>query len=103
MGCDDNQQDAPERKDDFMYEDFRILFESDVSCKAVTVYLYLNLRRNQENTCWPSMSTIARDLHCGNSTVCKAVKELVKKGFIETEHRKREDGGNSSLLYTLLI
>jgi histidine triad (HIT) family protein len=30
--------------------------------RAISVYMYLSDRANKENTCWPSIPTIAKDL-----------------------------------------
>ncbi len=69
--------------------------------RAVSVYMYLNDRANKEGKCWPAIPTIARELKFSESTVRRAIKDLVKAGLITTEQRYRYSGGKSSLLYTL--
>mgnify|MGYP000199960543 FL=1 len=69
--------------------------------RAISVYTYLLNRANKENTCWPSIQTIAKDLHLSESTTRRAVNDLRKAGLVKTEQRYRENGGNSSLLYRL--
>ena len=68
-------------------------YRLDLPHRAISVYTYLLNRANKENTCWPSIQTIAKDLHLSESTTRRAVNDLRKAG--------RENGGNSSLLYRL--
>lgn len=76
-------------------------YRLDLPHRAICVYIYLLDRANKENTCWPSIPTIAKDLHLSESTTRRAVNDLRKAGLIRTEQQYRENGGNSSLLYKL--
>lgn len=76
-------------------------YRLDLPHRAISVYTYLLNRANKENTCWPSIQTIAKDLHLSESTTRRAVNDLRKAGLEKTEQRYRENGGNSSLLYRL--
>lgn len=67
----------------------------------MAVYIYLADRANKDNTCWPAIPTIARDLKCSESTIRRAMKDLRKAGLLETEQRYRDNGGKSSLLFML--
>ena len=78
------------------------LYESEISHRAVAVYLYLAERANKQGECWPSIPTIAEDLKISESTVRRAVKELKKAGLLKTEQRFRQNGGKSSLLFEIL-
>ncbi len=69
--------------------------------RAISVYIYLADRAGGDNTCWPSIPTISKDLKLSESTTRRALSDLRKAGLIETEQRYRENGGNSSLLYLL--
>ena len=69
--------------------------------RAVTVYIYLADRTNENNECWPAIPTIAADLKLSASTVRRGIRDLKKAGFIETEQRYRKKGGKSSLLFRL--
>ena len=51
--------------------------------------------------CWPSITTIAKELKLSQSTVRRALRDLRKAKLIETEQRYRKKGGKSSLLYKL--
>lgn len=77
------------------------LYESEISHRAVAVYLYLAERSDKKGECWPSIPTIAENLKISESTVRRAVKELKKEGLLKTEQRFRQNGGKSSLCYKL--
>ena len=77
------------------------LYRQDLPHRAVAGYIYLAGRANKDNTCWPAIPTIARDLKYSESTVRRAMKDLRKAGLLETEQRYRDNGGKSSLLFTL--
>ncbi len=69
--------------------------------RAKAVYMYLKDRSDREGRCWPGVKTIAKDLRLSTSTVKRAVADLVDHGYLEKENRYRENGGQSSNLYTL--
>ena len=73
----------------------------DLSHRAISVYRYLADRANKDGICWPSISTIAKDLKLSESTTRRAICDLRKAGLVKTEQRYRENGGNSSLCYWL--
>lgn len=77
------------------------LYRSELPHRAVAVYIYLTDRANKEQQCWPAIPTIAHELHLSISTVRRALRDLRKAGFVETEQRYRVKGGKSSLLFTL--
>ena len=78
------------------------LYRMDLPHRAIAVYIYLADRANKENTCWPSIPTISKDLKLSESTTRRALGDLRKAGLVQTEQRYRENGGNSSLLYILV-
>ncbi|MBQ8238071.1 MAG: helix-turn-helix domain-containing protein [Oscillospiraceae bacterium] len=80
---------------------FAELYRMDLPHRAISVYIYLSDRANKDNTCWPSISTISRDLKLSESTTRRALKDLRKAGLVKTEQRYRDNGGNSSLRFTL--
>lgn len=77
------------------------LYRTDLSHRAISVYIYLFDRANSEGVCWPAISTIARDLKLSQSTVRRALHELRKEGLLSSEQRYRANGGKSSLLFKL--
>ena len=65
------------------------------------MYIYLDDRANKDGECWPSISTIAKELKLSQSTVRSALRDLRKADLIETEQRYRKNDAKSSLLYKL--
>ena len=61
-------------------------------------------RANKEQTCFPAVPTIGRELHISISTVKRAMRELVEAGYVKKESRFREGNrGQTSNLYTLFF
>lgn len=69
--------------------------------RAKVVYMYLKDRSDKNGQSWPGIKTIARELNVSTSTVKRAVDDLIRFGYMEKETRFRENGGQSSNLYTL--
>ncbi len=78
------------------------LYRLNLPHRAISVYLYLSARANSAGICWPSIPTIARELKLSESTVHRALHDLRNAKLIQTEQRYRENGGSSSLCYTLI-
>ncbi len=85
---------------------FDNIYSSALPPRAVNVYRYLKDRANKQNQCFPSMNTIARDLHISSSTVKRALNDLERAGFITRQNRFRQYNqktyGKTSNLYTVL-
>lgn len=77
------------------------LYRAELSHRAISVYIYLKDRANKDGECWPAIPTIARELKLSESTVRRALQDLRKAGFLETQQRYRDNGGKSSLCYQL--
>ena len=77
-------------------------YSSDLPHRAKAVYMYLKDRSNTDGQCYPAIGTIAKELNLSRRTVERAIQDLVKAGLIKKEQRWRENGGKSSLLYTLI-
>ena len=80
---------------------YLFLYQSTLSHRAISVYIYLAERTNRKGECWPAIPTIARELKLSESTVRRAIQDLRAEGLLETEQRYRDSGGKSSLLYKL--
>lgn len=80
----------------------REIYQAELPHRAVAVYLYLLTRINKEGTCYPAISTIARELKQSKSTVKRAISDLERNGFIRKKQRWRENGGKSSLLFEII-
>ncbi len=83
-----------------MIDKMKVYQDMELSSKAVSVYLYLCERASKETkSCYPSMKTIARDLHISLASVKRSINELEKNFYIRKENRFRNNGGKSSNLY----
>lgn len=79
------------------------VYASSLPSRAKTVMFYLVNRSNKELTCFPAIPTIARETGLSERTVQRAVKELCEEGYVEKSLRYRENGGQSSNLYILIV
>ena len=83
-----------------MIDKMKVYQDMELSSKAVSVYLYLCERASKETkSCYPSMKTIARDLHISLASVKRSINELEKNFYIRKENRFCNNGGKSSNLY----
>lgn len=82
--------------------DLKKLYQSDLPNRAISVYLYLRSRANKEGFCWPAIPTMARELKMSESTIRRALRDLVQEGFLVIEGRLRENGADSSNKYCLI-
>jgi predicted transcriptional regulator len=80
---------------------FSAIYSEDLPHRAKAVYMYLKDRCNQNNQCYPAIGTIAKELRLSRRTVERAIADLEQAGLLMKEQRWRENGGRSSLLYTL--
>lgn len=80
---------------------FTSLYAEDIPHRAIAVYMYLKDRANKDGTCYPAIGTIAKDLKLSRRTVQRAVADLEQSGHLIKEQRWRENGGKSSLLFTV--
>lgn len=82
---------------------FTFIYAEDLPHRAKAVYMYLRDRANKGGRCYPAIGTIAKELKLSRSTVKRAIADLEKTGHLSKEQRWRENGGRSSLLYTLKL
>ena len=83
--------------------DLKKLYQSELPNRAIAVYLYLRGRANREGVCWPAIPTIARELKMSESTIRRALRDLVREGFLIIEERQRESGADSSNKYWMVF
>lgn len=84
------------------FEMKKLAYQSQLRNRALQVLLYLIDRSNTEQTCFPAVPTISRELHISISTVKRAMRELVEVGYVAKESRFREGNrGQTSNLYIL--
>lgn len=77
------------------------LYQAELPSRAKIVYMYLCDRSDKKGQCYPAIGTIAKDLGMSRSTTKRAISDLIKIGILKKEQRYRENGGFSSLLFTL--
>ena len=83
-----------------MIDKMKVYQDTELSSKAVSVYLYLCERASKETkSCYPSIKTIAKDLHLSLASVKRSIQELERNAYIKKENRFRDNGGKSSNLY----
>ena len=59
-----------------MIDKMKVYQDTELSSKAVSVYLYLCERASKETkSCYPSMKTIAKDLHLSLASVKRSIQE----------------------------
>jgi predicted transcriptional regulator len=79
----------------------RLIYESNLPHRAVSVYLYLRDRSDKDGNCYPAIGTIAGELKLSRSTVKRAIVDLEKVEALRKEQRWREKGGKSSCMYCI--
>lgn len=80
---------------------FSEIYGRELPHRAKAVYMYLKDRSNKEGQCYPAIGTIARELQFSRRTVERGIDDLIRAGLITKEQRWRENGGRSSLLFTI--
>ena len=80
---------------------FTEIYAKELPHRAKAVYMYLKDRSNKEGQCYPAINTVAKELQLSRRTVERAIDDLVRAGLVTKEQRWRENGGRSSLLFTL--
>lgn len=78
-----------------------LLREPRVSMRAKVLYALLDDYAGADGKAFPSRALLAASLACSVSAVAKALAELERWGWLLREHRFREDGSQTSTLYTL--
>ena len=69
-----------------MIDKMKVYQDTELSSKAVSVYLYLCERASKETkSCYPSMKTIAKDLHLSLASVKRSIQELERSAYIKKE------------------
>jgi len=69
---------------------------------GISVYAALCCHSNEQNKAWPSLSTLADEIGCGERKVREVLRELEALGWIVCDDNFRDDGSQTSNVYTLL-
>ena len=77
---------------------FRNIYNSNLSHRAKSVYMYLKDRADSEGRCWPAIRTIALELGLSRSTVKRALDDLCKTGLLQ-----KYAGGKTGVLLPICI
>lgn len=82
-----------------VYHDF---LDSDIlNSYEKIVFIALKKFADSENKCFPSLKKLSDVTRLSKRKIQDTLKELEKKRIINIEKRQRENGGNTSNLYTL--
>lgn len=88
------------RKDWFF--SYNMIFTLPISCHAKLVYLFLCRCADNESQSFPSRNTIAENCSISLTSVKTAMKALVQCGLLIKEEQYRQDGSQTSNLYTVM-
>ena len=77
------------------------LLEADVSDRGVRLYAVLVRHADKEGRAFPSRRRLADRLRCSTDSVDRAIRELEAVGALESSHRARDDGSQTSNDYVL--
>ena len=69
-----------------------------ISDHAHRLLVYLLWRQGKDDSCWPSLGRMARDLRVSRETIRRRLRELERAGYLVTRHRQ----GTSSR-YTVML
>lgn len=81
---------------------FTKIFDADITPKSKLVYIYLCRMANRRAACFPSRKTIATACSLCVQSVKRAVKELADAGLITKVEQHKENGRQTSNLYTIV-
>src|SRR5262245_22339007 len=93
------------RKPGWFWMDNRILddYGERLGVYGIAVYALLAKHASeQDQRAWPSLRTMAKELHIGLSSLQRSLDQLVTLGLVSREHRKTEAGDYTSNVYALL-
>lgn len=72
-----------------------LIFEKRISRMGILLYVVLSAHTFKgKASCFPSLATIAEEVHCSKSTAIKAIKELERINLV-TVDRKRTAGNKN--------
>ena len=78
-------------------------WELDLKASDKLVLLALADHANDDGECYPSLRKIEAKTGLSKQGLINAIKRLMDLGLIQKEHRNRNDGGQTSNLYTLTL
>ena len=73
----------------------------DLSPSEKLILSILASHSGRKGACWPAQGTIAKEAGLTRKTVWTALKRLESLGLVKSEHRTRQDGGETSKVYRI--
>jgi hypothetical protein len=61
--------------------------DPNITDGALRLFAYLAWRQGNDNSCWPSIPTMARDLSVSEDTIRRRLRELESEEYLITKHR----------------
>ena len=97
-------QDSIQDKRQFPFTmiDNKLLEDKSLKYYVKLTYIMLCKFANNQHQCFPSRKTIAELADCSVKSVDRAIKELIKRGYIRKVKRKTKKGDYTSNLYEIL-
>ncbi|MCC0647195.1 helix-turn-helix domain-containing protein [Clostridioides sp. ZZV15-6598] len=79
------------RKRDWFWIENELIDDANLNIYEKMVYIVLTRRADNESSCFPSISLIAKKIGCGTTTVKKTLRGLEEKKLIIKVKRKVEN------------
>lgn len=77
----------------------RDIMTSDISVYSKALYALLASYTGSNETCYPSVKTICKNLKVSKNTIIKSVKELIENDLIVVSKKFNKDGGYDNNVY----
>jgi DNA-binding transcriptional MocR family regulator len=61
--------------------------DPNITDGALRLFAYLAWRQGNDNSCWPSVPTMAHDLNVSEQTIRRRLRELESENYLVTTHR----------------
>jgi hypothetical protein len=61
--------------------------DPNITDGALRLFAYLAWRQGNDNSCWPSVPTMAHDLNVSEDTIRRRLRELESENYLVTTHR----------------
>lgn len=81
----------------------RAVFDARLTAMDVRVLAALGTFTDRQGWCYPSQTTLAKQLGTGRTNVTKSIKALVRAGYVQSVEQERENGAQTVNLYRVLM
>lgn len=79
------------------------ILDQELNLTCLRVLGQIGSHTDNNGWCFPRQNVIAEALGIGRPAVNRAIQRLVEKGYVEVRHRYRDDGGQMSNLYRVVL